>query len=256
MKSEIKTTFITGASSGIGLACAYKFAEYGSNLILIARRKEKIQQIADEIKSKYSVDVIWSNIDVRNFGAIKEFYDNLPENWKNIDVLINNAGKALGLSKLYEGELDDWEEMIDTNIKGLLYCSRVIIPDMVKRNEGYVINIGSLAGREVYPGGNVYCATKSFVRAISKGMIIDLNGTNVRVTNIDPGLVETEFSEVRFHGDKERAKQVYKGYKPLTGEDIADIALFVATRPKHVMIQDVFVTPTAQATATIVSKIL
>jgi len=254
MKANIKITFITGATAGIGLACAQKFAEYGSNLILIARRKERLQQIAEEIKSKYSVEVLWSDVDVRNFEAIKEFYENLPENWKKIDVLINNAGKALGLSKIHKGELADWEEMIDTNIKGLLYCSRVIIPDMVQRNEGFVINIGSLAGREVYPGGNVYCGTKSFVRAISKGMIIDLNGTNVRVTNIDPGLVETEFSEVRFHGDKERASQVYKGYQPLTPEDIADIALFAATRPKHVMIQDIFVTPTAQATATIVSK--
>lgn len=254
MKLNIKTTFITGASAGIGLACAHKFAEYGSNLILIARRKDKLQQIAEEIKSRYSVDVIWSAIDIRKYEVIKEFYDNLPENWKKIDVLINNAGKALGLNKIYEGDLADWEEMIDTNIKGLLYCSRVVIPGMVERNEGFIINIGSLAGREVYPGGNVYCGTKSFVRAISKGMVIDLNGTNIRVTNIDPGLVETEFSEVRFHGDKERASQVYKGYQPLTGDDIADIAIFVVTRPMHVMIQDIFVTPTAQATATIVSK--
>lgn len=254
IKLNNKTTFITGASAGIGLACAHKFAEQGSNLILIARRKDKLEQVAEEIKEKYSVKVLTSTVDVRNFDALKKFYDELPNEWREIDILINNAGKALGLNKIYEADLADWEEMIDTNIKGLLYCSRIIIPDMVARNKGFVINIGSLAGHEVYPAGNVYCGTKSFVRAISKGMIIDLNGTNVKVTNIDPGLVETEFSEVRFHGDKERASQIYKGYQPLTGEDIADIAVFAATRPLHVQIQEIFVTPLAQATATIVSK--
>lgn len=253
-KLENKITFITGASAGIGLACARRFAEEGSNLILIARRQERLQEIAQSIQSEFKVEVLYSSLDVRNYDAIKQFYDNLTENWKNIDILINNAGKALGLNKFHEGLLEDWEEMIDTNIKGLLYCSRIIIPDMVNRNSGHIINIGSLAGHEVYPAGNVYCGTKSFVRAVSKGMIIDLNGTNIRVTNIDPGLVETEFSEVRFHGDKQRAKQVYQGYQPLTGEDIADIALFAVTRPPHVMIQEIFVTPTAQATATIVSK--
>lgn len=254
MKLKNKTTFITGASAGIGLACAQKFAEEGSNLILIARRKEKLEKIAEELQKNYSVKVLTSTVDVRNYVDIKKFLDNLPEEWKRIDILINNAGKALGLSKIYEADLADWEEMIDTNIKGLLYCSRLIIPDMVARNEGFIINIGSLAGHEVYPAGNVYCGTKSFVRAISKGMIIDLNGTNVKVTNIDPGLVETEFSEVRFHGDKERASQIYKGYQPLTGQDIAEIALFAATRPLHVQIQEIFVTPTAQASATIISK--
>ncbi len=254
MKLLNKTTFITGASAGIGLSCALKFAEQGSNLILLARRRDKLNQVADDIRKKHSVKVHTSTVDVRNFQEIKDFIDNLPEEWKKIDILINNAGKALGLSKIYEADLADWEEMIDTNIKGLLYCSRLILPDMVARNEGFVINIGSLAGHEVYPAGNVYCGTKSFVRAVSKGMIIDLNGTNVRVTNIDPGLVETEFSEIRFHGDKERASMVYKGYQPLTGDDIAEIAVFAATRPMHVQIQEIFVTPTAQATATIVSK--
>lgn len=253
-KLSNKITFITGASAGIGLACAHKFAEQGSNLILLARRKEKLNLLANEIKEKYSVDVLTSAIDVRNYDAVKEFYNSLPFDWKKIDILVNNAGKALGLSKIYEADLADWEEMIDTNIKGLLYCSHIIIPDMVVRNEGLIINIGSLAGHEVYPAGNVYCGTKSFVRAVSKGMIIDLNGTNVKVTNIDPGLVETEFSEVRFHGDKERASQIYKGYKPLMGEDVAEIAVFVATRPLHVQIQEIFVTPTAQATATIIAK--
>lgn len=254
MKLINKTTFITGASAGIGLACAQKFAEQGSNLILLARRKEKLEQVADEIRNNYPVKVLTSTVDVRNYEEIKKLLDTLPAEFQKIDILINNAGKALGLSKIYEADLADWEEMIDTNIKGLLYCSRLIIPGMVARNEGLIINIGSLAGREVYPSGNVYCGTKSFVRAVSKGMIIDLNGTNVKVTNIDPGLVETEFSEVRFHGDKERASQVYVGYKPLTGEDIAEIAIFTATRPQHVQIQEIFVTPTAQATATIVSK--
>ena len=254
MKLINKTTFITGASAGIGLACAQKFAEQGSNLILLARRKEKLEQVADEIRNNYPVKVLTSTVDVRNYEEIKKLLDTLPAEFQKIDILINNAGKALGLSKIYEADLADWEEMIDTNIKGLLYCSRLIIPGMVARNEGLIINIGSLAGHEVYPSGNVYCGTKSFVRAVSKGMIIDLNGTNVKVTNIDPGLVETEFSEVRFHGDKERASQVYVGYKPLTGEDIAEIAIFTATRPQHVQIQEIFVTPTAQATATIVSK--
>lgn len=254
MKLINKTTFITGASAGIGLACAQKFAEQGSNLILLARRKEKLEQVGDEIRKSYPVKVLTSAVDVRNYEEIKIFLDTLPAEFQKIDTLINNAGKALGLSKIYEADFADWEEMIDTNIKGLLYCSRLIIPGMVARNEGLIINIGSLAGHEVYPSGNVYCGTKSFVRAVSKGMIIDLNGTNVKVTNIDPGLVETEFSEVRFHGDKERAGQVYVGYKPLTGEDVAEIAVFTATRPLHVQIQEIFVTPTAQATATIVSK--
>jgi len=256
MKLKGKVALITGASAGIGAATAYTFAEEGCNLILFARRKAILDEIASDIRSKYKVTVYTYQSDVRNYNQSKEIIENLPEEVKNIDILVNNAGKALGLSKIQDGELDDWEEMIDTNVKGLLYISRIVLPKMVERHSGHVINIGSLAGHEVYPAGNVYCGTKSFVRAISKGMIIDLNGTGVRVTNIDPGLVETEFSKVRFHGDDARAENVYKGYDALQGKDIADIALFAVTRSEHVQIQEVFVTPTAQANATIVHKVL
>jgi NADP-dependent 3-hydroxy acid dehydrogenase YdfG len=254
VKLKGKIALITGASAGIGAAIAYAFAEEGCNLVLFARRKAILDEVAADIRSKYNVLVYTYQSDVRNYNQSKEIIENLPEEVQNIDILVNNAGKALGLSKIQDGELSDWEEMIDTNIKGLLYISRLVLPKMVERHSGHVINIGSLAGHEVYPAGNVYCGTKSFVRAISKGMIIDLNGTGVRVTNIDPGLVETEFSIVRFHGDETRAENVYKGYEPLQGKDIADIALFAVTRPEHVMIQEIFVTPTAQANATIVNK--
>jgi serine 3-dehydrogenase len=254
MKLKGKTALITGASAGIGAGCAYRFAEEGCNLILFARRKEILGNIAQDIREKYSVNVYTYQVDVRNYKECENVIKHFPPEIQNIDILVNNAGKALGLSKIQDGDLNDWEEMIDTNIKGLLYISRLILPNMVARKIGHIINIGSLAGHEVYPAGNVYCGTKSFVRAISKGMIIDLNGTDVRVTNIDPGLVETEFSLVRFHGDETRAENVYKGYEPLTPEDIADIALFAVTRPKHVQIQEIFVTPTAQANATIVHK--
>ncbi len=191
---------------------------------------------------------------MRNYDAVEQTINNLPEEWKNIDILINNAGLARGIEKIQDGVLDNWNEMIDTNIKGLLYVSRVVLPLMVKRNSGFVINIGSIAGHELYPGGNVYCGTKHAERAISKGMMIDLNGTNVRVCSIDPGMVETEFSIVRFRGDEERAANVYKGLKPLSGKDIADVALFVASRPAHVDIQSVVITPTCQASATVVDR--
>jgi 3-hydroxy acid dehydrogenase/malonic semialdehyde reductase len=249
-----KLSLITGATSGIGKACAYKFAEAGSNLILIARREEKLNEIAKNLKEKFNVDIKTITLDVRNRNEVENSVKKLTDEWKNIDVLINNAGLARGLDKIQDGDYENWEEMIDTNIKGLLYVSRNVLPLMIKRNDGMVINIGSLAGHEVYPNGNVYCGTKHAVKAISKGMTIDLNGTGVRVVNIDPGLVETEFSEVRFRGDTEKAKSVYQGYEPLIGDDIADIALFAATRPKHVMLQDILVTPTAQATATITHK--
>jgi len=195
-----------------------------------------------------------SECDITKYDEIEQFIHDLPENWSGIDVLINNAGKARGLSKIQDGDMEDWEEMIDTNIKGLLYVSKLILPKMVEQGFGHVINIGSIAGREVYPNGNVYCGTKAAVAAISKGMVIDLNGTGVRVSNIEPGLVETEFASVRFHGDEEKAKTVYQGYTPLTGRDIAEAVLFCTTRPQHVMIQDVLITPTDQATATIVNK--
>lgn len=250
MDMKNKTALITGASAGIGLACAEVFAEAGADLVLSARRQEKIEQIAKDFSEKYNISCTAITLDVRNQKAVEEAFADL----ENIDVLINNAGLARGLNKIQEGDLQDWEEMIDTNVKGLLYVSRVILPKMADRKSGHVINIGSIAGRQVYPNGNVYCASKHAVKAISEGMAIDLNGTGVRITNIDPGLVETEFSIVRFHGDKEKADNVYIGYEPLYGKDIADIALFCATRPSHVMIQDILVTPTAQASATILDK--
>jgi 3-hydroxy acid dehydrogenase/malonic semialdehyde reductase len=249
-----KTVFITGASAGIGKACAEVFAEAGSNLILTARRISMINEIAKTLEEKHGIEAFTFKCDVRNREEVEEKLGSLPEKWKKIDVLINNAGLASGLEKVHEGDYKDWDQMIDTNVKGLLYVSRVVVPWMVENGNGHIINNGSIAGVEVYPNGNVYCATKSAVKAISKGMAIDLNGTGIRVTNVDPGLVETEFALVRFHGDKERAANTYKGYTPLKAKDIADVCLFAATRPKHVMIQDILITPTDQATATIVNK--
>ena len=249
-----KTILITGASSGIGKACAEKFAAAGARLILVARRQEMLEAVAEELSVKHNVDVFSIALDVRKRKDVLESLGNLPEEWSKVDVLVNNAGLARGLEKIHEGNLDDWEEMIDANVKGLLYVSRTIIPKMVAQGDGFVINIGSIAGRQVYPNGGVYCGTKHAVRALSEGMTQDLNGQGVRVCNIEPGLVETEFSLVRFHGEEDKAKGVYVGYTPLRGEDIADIAFFVASRPKHVMIQNVLVTPTDQASATIVHK--
>lgn len=251
-----KTALITGASAGIGLACAEIFAEAAYELAIIGRRKEKIEKIASELNQKYNVNVYAYDCDVRNYDELSETIKKIKRNLNQIDVLINNAGLARGLDKIQDGLLSDWEEMIDTNVKGLLYVSKLVLPLMIENKSGLVINIGSIAGRELYPMGNVYCGTKHAVKAISKGMTIDLNGTGVRVCNIDPGMVETEFSEVRFHGDKDRANNVYKGFEPLIGQDIAEIALFVAQRPSRVMIQDILVTPTAQASATIVHKVL
>lgn len=245
---------ITGASSGIGRACCYEFASDGADLIILARRKERLEEITQELQYKYNVRVFPILCDIRKYNDVKKAIDNLPNDWKNIDVLINNAGLARGLEKIQDGILDKWEEMIDTNIKGLLYVTRCVLPIMIERNYGDIINIGSIAGHEVYPGGNVYCATKFAERALSKGMTIDTNGYNIRVCSIDPGMVETEFSLVRFDQDIEKAKSVYKGITPLTGEDIARIALFVVKQPRHVNIQNILLTPTQQATATIVSR--
>ncbi len=254
MNMKGKTVLITGASAGIGNACAEVFAQAGANLILVARREEKIKAVAAGIEKRFGFKVFPIAGDVRDQKQMEFAVSSLPAEWQKIDILVNNAGLARGLEKIQEGVLQNWEEMIDTNIKGLLYLSRLILPQMVERGDGIVINIGSIAGEEVYPAGNVYCGTKSAVKAISKGMAIDLNGTGVRVCNIEPGLVETEFSLVRFHWDNDKAKKVYFGYTPLTGKDVADAALFVATRPKHVMIQEIIITPTDQATATIINK--
>lgn len=254
MNLKGKTAFVTGASAGIGEAIAYKFAEAGINLVLTARRLEKLKEIENNIKNKYHVNVCSIQLDVRNYDAVKKTIDSLPKEFSKIDILVNNAGLARGLSKLQEGDLQDWEEMIDTNVKGLLYVSRCILPQMVERSSGHVVNIGSIAGRQVYAAGNVYCGTKHAVKALSQGMTIDLNGTGVRVTEIAPGMVETEFSIVRFHGDNQKADNVYKGVKALTGEDIADVALYAVSVPEHIMIQEVVVTPTAQANATILCR--
>ncbi len=253
MRLQGKTVIVTGASAGIGEACAYAFAKEGARLILTARREDKIKALAKRLNKEFGTEYLTLAYDVRNLDEVKKAMD-LPQEWKDIDILINNAGLARGTEKIQDGVIQNWEEMIDTNVKGLLYMTRVLLPRMTQRESGMIINIASIAGRQVYPGGNVYCASKAAVKAISEGIAIDTNGTNVKVCNIDPGLVETEFAEVRFHGDKDKAKSVYKGFQPLTGEDIADVALFAATRPAHVMIQDVLITPTAQANATTVHK--
>lgn len=249
-----KIALITGASSGIGAATAQVFAENGAKLILLARRKERLQILSDELKNKYGTQSYLINADVRYFAQLARELSQIPEDFKDISILINNAGLARGLDKIYDGSVQDWDEMIDTNIKGLLYVTKLVAPIFLEKNSGHIVNIASLAGRAVYPNGNVYCATKFAVKALSEAMIIDFNGTNIRITNVDPGLVETEFSIVRFHGDEERAKNVYKGYMPLTGRDIANVILFCVTLPEHITIQDILITPTAQATATIVSK--
>lgn len=245
-----KIVLITGASSGIGESCARKFAEAKTKLILVARRLEKLEKLAERL----SVPTYLIKLDVRNQGDVEKAINELPQEWTDIDILINNAGLSRGLEKFHECKISGWDEMIDTNIKGLLYVSRAITPNMVKRGSGQVINIGSIAGHEIYPGGNVYCATKHAVDAITRGMRIDLNGTGVKISTVDPGLVETEFSKVRFYGDDSKASTVYNGFTPLTGEDIAETVLWVASRPDHVQIAEVIVLPSAQASATTVFK--
>ena len=248
---EKKTAFITGASSGIGLACAHRFAEAGINLLLCARRKDRIEKIVRELTSKYNTKVYGFTLDVRNQKEVDQAWDSLPAEWKNIDILLNNAGLARGFSKLHEGQISDWDEMIDTNIKGLLYITRRVVPEMVRLNRGDIVNIGSIAGHEVYPNGNVYCATKYAVKALTEGLRIDLVGTPIRVSTVDPGMVETEFSLVRFHGDKNKANSVYKGLSPLTAYDIAETVYFCVSRPEHVQIAEIVILPTAQRSAVI-----
>lgn len=246
--------FITGASSGIGAACAQAFAREGARLLLAARRVDRLRAAETDLRRRGATDVSCLELDVRDADTVREAVDRLPEGWKEVEVLVNNAGLSRGLAPLHEGRLDDWNEMIDTNVKGLLHVDRAVIPLMVRRRRGTVIHIGSIAGRQVYPGGNVYCATKHAVRALTDGLRIDLLGTGVRVSAIDPGMVDTEFSLVRFHGDAGRAGAVYNGMRPLAGEDIAELALFVATRPPHVQIADLLVLPTDQASATHVHR--
>ena len=246
------TAFITGATSGIGKATATLFAQHNIRLILCGRREERLQELQKELGK--ITEVITLNFDVRDKEKVFDSINSLPENFQQIDILINNAGNAHGLAKFQDGNVDDWDAMLDINVKGLLYVSKAIIPKMIKSNNGFIINIGSTAGKEVYTNGNVYCASKFAVNALNKSMRLDLNQYNIRVSGIHPGLVETEFSDVRFKGDKERAKSVYAGYKALQAEDIADIIHFVVTRPYHVNIEDLVVYPTAQASATIMNK--
>ncbi|MBI4417964.1 MAG: SDR family oxidoreductase [Ignavibacteriales bacterium] len=245
---------ITGASSGIGKSCAVKFAEAGARLILTARRKNLISKLAEDLKKAHGTNAVVFQLDVRDHAAVKKTIGDLPSAWKAIDVLVNNAGLSRGFDKLHEGKREDWEEMIDTNVKGLLYVSREVIPGMVKRGKGTIINIGSIAGHEVYPRGNVYCATKHAVDALTKGLRMDLVDTPLRVCTVDPGLVETEFSKVRFRGDEEKAKVVYQNLKPLEPDDVADTVVFCASRPPHVQVAEVIILPTAQASTTMVHR--
>lgn len=244
-----KIVFITGASSGIGKACAEAFAQHGANLILTARRFSIIKKLSQSLKKKHKIKTFIAQLDVRNKEEVKKIVSSLPKEWKKIDILINNAGLARGFSDIDEGEIEDWDEMIDTNVKGLLYVSREILPLMVKRKKGHIINIGSIAGHFVYPKGNVYNASKFAVNAITRGMRFDLYEKEIKISTVDPGMVETDFSKVRFRGNKKRAKKVYEGMKPLTAEDIADAVLYCATRPPHINIDEIMMTPTAQASA-------
>ncbi len=249
-----KIIFITGATAGFGKAIAYKFAEHGCNIIITGRRNDRLKKIEEEIKSLYGVKVLSLCFDVRKKNDVAQAINDLPHDWKKIDVLINNAGLAQGLSLIQDGNTDDWDVMIDTNIKGLLYVSRAVIPLMIENKSGHIINLGSLAGKEAYLKGNIYCATKFAVDAISKSMRIDLLQNGIKVTQISPGAAETEFSLTRFKGDAERAKKTYEGYTPLTAEDIADIIYFAATRPPHVVLNDIVITPLAQANTSYIFK--
>ena len=244
---------ITGATSGIGLACACKFAANGDKLILTGRNEQRLAEIKAELVAQ-GTPVLTLVFDVRDREAAKSALASLPSEWQSIDVLVNNAGLALGLEPEYAGSFDDWETMIDTNIKGLLNMTRLIVPGMVERNRGHIINIGSVAGDAAYAGGNVYCATKAAVKALSDGLRIDVASTPIRVTNLKPGLVETNFSNVRFHGDTDRAATVYKGIKPLTGDDIADVAVYAANAPEHVQIAEVLILATHQASGSVIVR--
>lgn len=249
-----KIALITGATSGIGAACADTFAAQGYDLILVARRENLLDTQAQQLNEKYGVKIKKLIADVRDKENINYVLDTLPAEWKNVDVLVNNAGLSQGLDPIDKGDTNDWDTMIDTNVKGLLYVTKVVSGWMVERKHGHIINIGSIAGKEVYPNGNVYCATKHAVDALSKGMRIDLLPHNIKVTQINPGMVETEFSIVRFKGDENRAKKVYDGLEPLIAQDIADAIWYVVSRPAHVNINDMLIMPTAQATGTIVKR--
>jgi 3-hydroxy acid dehydrogenase / malonic semialdehyde reductase len=249
-----KIVFITGASSGIGAGCARKFASQGASLILNARNEEKLSALKEELEQQYGARVCLLPFDVRDRKTAAEALASLPDELKAIDILINNAGLVIGVDKEHEGNLDEWDIVIDTNIKSLLAMTRLVVPGMVARGRGHIINIGSIAGDAAYAGGSVYCATKAAVKALSDGLRIDLVDTPLRVTNIKPGLVETNFSVVRFRGDKDKADNVYKGIRPLTGDDIAETVYFAASVPEYMQIAEMLVMPTYQATGTIVSR--
>jgi len=244
-----QTVLVTGATSGIGEATAKKFAEAGHRLIITGRRRDRLDKLEALLKKEYHCEVLSLNFDVRVKDEVEKYLGHLPADWDDIDILVNNAGLAVGLGHIDDGDIDDWERMIDTNVKGLLYVTRAISPGMAKRNKGHIINIASIAGKQVYENGAVYCASKHAVDALSRGMRIDLLKHGIRVTNIAPGLVETEFSLVRFKGDEERAKTPYKGITPLNGDDIASVIFFAATLPQHICLNDIVITPTGQADA-------
>ena len=246
--------FITGASSGIGKACAIRFAESGARLILAARRKDRLQELAADLNKKHGTESLLVELDVRDGKAVGLAVANLPDAWQQIDILVNNAGLSRGLDKLQDGKLDDWDEMIDTNVKGLLYVTRAVLPGMIARQRGTVVNIGSIAADEIYPKGNVYAASKAAVDALTRGLRMDVVDTPIRICSVDPGLVETEFSEVRFRGDKARAMVTYQGFRPLKPEDVAEAVLFCATRPSHVQIGRMTMYPTDQASTTLVNR--
>jgi serine 3-dehydrogenase len=249
-----KIVLITGASSGIGQASAVEFAKFGAKLILAARRKDRLDTLAAKLSKEHNSEVLTISLDVRDQKMVQKAIEGLPEEWSGIDILINNAGLARGLDKIHQADISNWDEMIDTNIKGLLYVTRAVMPGMVKRNAGHIVNIGSIAGHEVYPNGNVYNATKHAVKALNKAMRMDAFGTNIRVTSIDPGFVETEFSLIRFQGDGERAQKVYQGMRPLTAQDIAEAIIWSCARPAHVNIESMIIMPTDQAAVTMVNR--
>lgn len=249
-----KTVCITGATSGIGEACAEVFGAAGHHLILCGRRQDRLTAIRNRLEKAHGISVLIITLDVRSRESVNKAIKEMPFHWRNVDVLINNAGLARGVAGIDEGDLDDWDEMIDTNVKGLLYMSKAVIPLMKEQGSGHIINIGSIAGAETYPKGNVYCATKHAVSSLTKGMRIDLLPYGIKVSQVSPGAMETEFSIVRYHGDEDKARNVYKGYQPLTGTDVAETILFVATLPAHVNVNDLLLMPTAQASATIFNK--
>ena len=245
-----KLILITGASSGIGKACATEFAKLGANLLLAARRLDRLTKLSKELEEKYEIKTKCILLDIRKYDEVKNTYNNLNQEWKKVDVILNNAGLARGFSKVYDADTNDWEEMIDTNIKGLIYVTRIFLPQMVKRMKGQVINIGSTAGHEVYAYGNVYAATKFAVKALSQAIRLDVLDKGIKVTSVDPGMVITEFSKVRFSGNEERANKVYEGIEPLIAKDVADAVIFAATRPKNVNINQIILTPLQQASST------